>query len=299
VTSDDLPDISIIIPVFNQPTELLRCLRALEAQTYRDNRFEVVIVDNGSDQPIDELTEHFSFVRCIRESKPGSYAARNRGIAASRAALLGFTDADCVPAETWLERGVRALQRLSGPGIVAGKIELTFSDPRKRTAAELFETVFGFPQKTYVEWGFAVTANLFTTRATVNRVGVFDETLMSGGDLEWGHRLRAQGLAQEYADDVRVFHDARRTLGQLCRKSVRVAGGVQQVAEQRGRGTAGLLGHAAKQLVQLRAIRAHLSDERLGTISRKVRFAGVVWIVELLRTFERYRIHYGGTPKRT
>jgi hypothetical protein len=182
---------------------------------------------------------------------------------------------------------------------VAGKIELTFGDPSKRTAAELFESVFGFPQKTYVEWGFAVTANLFTTRATVTRVGLFDERLLSGGDLEWGHRLRALGLAQEYADDVRVFHDARGTLGELLEKSVRVAGGVQQMAEQRGRGTAGLLGHAVRQLVLLRAIRAHLSDERLGTFGRKLRFAGVVWLVELVRILERYRVHYGGTPRRT
>jgi glycosyltransferase involved in cell wall biosynthesis len=296
---DGCPDVSIIIPVFNQADELLRCLRALEAQTYRDSRFEVIIVDNGSDPPIDRLTELFPFARCIREPKPGQFAARNRGIEASRAELLGFTDADCVPADTWLERGVRAVQRLSGPGSVAGKIELTFHDPKKRTAAELFESVLAFRQKSYVEWGFGATANLFTTRATMDRVGLFDERLMSGGDAEWGRRLRPQGLAQEYADDVRVVHGARLTLGQLFQKAVRVAGGIQQTAEQEGRGTAGLLDHAFQELVRLRAIRAHLSDERLGTIGRKLRFAGVVWVRELVHTFERYRVHYGGTPWRT
>jgi len=238
-------------------------------------------------------------VSCIREPKPGSYAARNRGIEASRAEVLGFTDADCVPADTWLERGVRAVQRLSGPGSVAGKIEITFHDPEKRTAAELFESVVAFRQKSYVEWGFAVTANLFTTRATVDCVGLFDERLMSGGDIEWGRRLRAQGLTLEYADDARVLHVARRTLGELCRKAVRVAGGVQQAAEQKGRGTAGLLGDTVQQLLELRAIRAHGSDERLGTIGRKLRFAAVVCVVALVSTFERYRVHHGGTPWRT
>ena len=299
MTSDERPDVSIIIPVFNQPNELLRCLRALEAQTYRDRRFEVVVVDNGSDPSVGQLTEPFSFARCIREPKPGQFAARNRGIEASRAELLGFTDADCVPADNWLERGVRAVQRLTGPGSVAGKIELTFHDSKKRTAAELFESVLGFRQKTYVEWGFCATSNLFTTRATMDRVGLFDERLMSGGDAEWGRRLRAHGLAQEYADDVRVFHDARRTLGQLCQKAVRVAGGVQQTAEQEGRGTAGLLDHAIHELVRLPTSRAHLSDERLGTIGRKLRFAGVVWVRELVHTIERYRVHYGGRPWRT
>ena len=65
------------------------------------------------------------------------------------------------------------------------------------------------------------------------------------------------------------------------------------------RGTEGLLRHAVRELIQLRTIRAHMSDERLGTIDRKLRFAGVAWMVELVRTLERYRVHYGGAPRRT
>jgi GT2 family glycosyltransferase len=299
VSSEARPDVTIIIPVFNQAEELRRCLHALETQTYPCSRFEVVVVDNGSAAPVSEMTESFPFARCIREEKPGSYTGRNRGIVASRAELLCFTDADCVPTATWLERGIRAIQRLPGPGGVGGQVKLAYHDATKRTAAELFESVFAFRQKKYFEWGFAATANLFTTRATFDRVGLFDERLMSGGDLEWGHRLRARGLAQDYADDVCVVHDARQTLGQLLRKTVRVAGGLQQIAEQQGRGTTGLLRHAVRELIQLRTIRAHMSDERLGTIDQKLRFAGVAWVVEIVRTLERYRVHYGGAPRRT
>ena len=117
--------------------------------------------------------------------------------------------------------------------------------------------------------------------------------------MDWGQRVRSQGLSQEYADDVRVSHEARRTLGQLFRKTVRVAGGLQQRADQRGEGTSGLLVRASQQLVQLRHIRDHISDKRLGSLSKKLRFAAVAWFVELLRTLERYRVHYGGTPRRT
>jgi hypothetical protein len=78
-----------------------------------------------------------------------------------------------------------------------------------------------------------------------------------------------------------------------------VAGGIQQTAEQESRGTAGLLDHAVQDLLELKAIRARHSDERLGTIGRKLRFAGVVCVVALVRALERYRVHYGGTPWRT
>ena len=293
------PHVSIIIPVFNQGQELLRCLHALARQTYRDGGFEVIVVDNGSQPPICDVTGAFSFVRCVSEPKPGSYAARNRGVQASSGVILGFTDADCVPADTWIERGVGAVHDLHGDGMVGGRIEPTFDDPGKPTAAELYDTVCGYLQASFLKWGFAATANLFTTRATVDAVGPFDERLMSGGDMEWGQRLRSRGLAQQYADDVEIFHPARRTLGELFRKVVRVAGGNQQLADRRGEGTADVSSYAWQQLVHFRRIRANLADPRLESLGRKIRFAAVVWIVDLLRTVERYRVHCGGRPWRT
>jgi GT2 family glycosyltransferase len=293
------PDISIIIPVFNQRESLHRCLRALAAQTYPCSRFEVVVVDNESSSPVADMVESFPFARCIRERKPGSYAARNRGIVESRADLLAFTDADCVPTKTWLERGVRTIRGLPGAGGIGGRIELTFQEAQQRTAAELYESIFGLRQERYVGWGFAATANLLTTRNTFNRVGLFDERLMSGGDVKWGHCVRAQGLSLNYAGDVCVVHPARRTLRQLCQQTVRVAGGLQQIAEEhQGGTTAGLLLNAVRELILLRSIRTHISDDILGAIDQRVRFACTVWMVELVRTLERYRVHYGGTPRR-
>jgi GT2 family glycosyltransferase len=299
VTSQQPPAASIIIPVFNQRQELMACLRALERQTCQPGRFEVVVVDNGSDPPIGSISETFAFARCVGEPTPGSYAARNRGIASSRAAVLGFTDADCLPAEDWIECGIRAVQRLPDAGLVGGKIELIFRDPERLTTAELFESVVAFPQASYVRWGFSATANLFTTRAAFDAVGLFDERLMSGGDMEWGQRLRARGLSQLYADDVRVSHPARHTLRQLLTKSKRVAGGVQQVADQRGEGIKGLRAHAVRQLIQLRRVRNNLSHPRLDTLGRKARFTMTMWLVELLQAVERYRVHDRGGVKRT
>jgi GT2 family glycosyltransferase len=299
VIAEPPPEASIIIPVFNQRPELIACLRALERQTCPPRRFEVVVVDNGSDPPIGSMSDTFSFARWVYEPTPGSYAARNRGVASSRAALLGFTDADCLPAPDWIERGIRAVQSLPGAGMVAGKIELTFRDPERLTTAELFESVVGFPQATYIKWGFSATANLFTTRAAFDTVGPFDERLMSGGDMEWGQRLRARGLSQVYADDVRVSHPARHTLRHLLSKSRRVAGGLQQVADARGEGTNGLLAHALRQLIQLKRVRTNLSHQRLDTLGRKARFTMTMWLVELLQTAERYRVHHRGGVKRT
>jgi glycosyltransferase involved in cell wall biosynthesis len=293
-----MPRVSVIVPVFNQGDDLLHCLAALERQTYPADRFEVIVVDNGSDPPIGLAAGRFPCVRVIAEPAPGSYAARNRGIEASHGELLAFTDADCLPAPDWIECGVRAVQRLPRAGMVAGEIELTFRDPDKRTAVELFETILGLRQQLFLTWGFGATANLFTSRATVDQIGPFDHRLKSGGDMEWGQRLRAAGLAQEYGPDARVFHPARRTLAQIWKKSIRVAGGFQQVADQRGEGLSGLLANAVRQLILLRHIRAHIADPRLGTVENRLKFASVLWLVELVRMCERCRVHWGGRPAR-
>jgi glycosyltransferase involved in cell wall biosynthesis len=296
---DALPAVSIVIPVFNQREELLRCLRALSLQTYPADRFEVIVIDNGSEVPVASPSETFPRVRCLLEPKPGSYAARNRGIEASRGQIVGLTDADCVPAPDWIAQGVEAVTKLGGPGMIGGRIELTLDDAGNPTTAELFESVLGFPQETYIKWGFAATANVFTTRSTFDVTGLFDERLLSGGDMEWGQRVRDLNLPQTYAEQVRVRHAARRSVRELLRKARRVAGGVQQVAQHRGTGTSGLRSRAVRQLLLLGRIRANLGHQQLDTFGKKLRFAGAVWLIELVHVLERYRVHFGGTAGRT
>jgi glycosyltransferase involved in cell wall biosynthesis len=57
VSRNQTPRVSIIIPVFNQVKELSACLRALEGRTYQDGRFEVIVVDNGSNPPIRDVED--------------------------------------------------------------------------------------------------------------------------------------------------------------------------------------------------------------------------------------------------
>lgn len=288
--------VSVIIPTFNQHSELARCLAALSRQTYPAHRFEVIVVDNDSKPPLAQ--DDVPYVRLVRERKPGSYAARNRGILTARGDVLAFTDADCIPRADWIEQGVAAVECIGARGIVGGRIDTVVRDLDRPTAAEIVDSVLAFPQERYVAAGFAVTANLFTTKATFDRVGHFNETLMSGGDVEWGGRVRQDGLPIVYAAEVAVSHHARRTVGQLWRKSRRVAGGVQQIAQRRGRGTRDIATQALQQLILLRRIREHLNHHALVTLDRKLKFAATVWSVDLLHTLERCRVQLGGTASR-
>lgn len=227
----DAPMVSIVIPVFNDWERLEACLEALERQTYPVDRFEVLVVDNGSDSAVPDGTARYVNVTVLHEPKPGSYAARNRGLASAVGEVLAFTDSDCVPRADWLERGVARLRTTENPGFVGGKIELFFRNPRRPNAAEIYESVVAFPQEIEVTRGRrSVTANMMTLRSVLDEVGTFDDRLRSGGDLELTRRISDAGFEATYGDDVVVRHPARASLAELFRKQRRVARGQYELA---------------------------------------------------------------------
>lgn len=63
--------------------------------------------DNGSHVDIAQICERFDGrVVCVREARPGSYAARNAGLHVARGDVYAFTDADCIPTPDWLTTGL-------------------------------------------------------------------------------------------------------------------------------------------------------------------------------------------------
>ena len=87
-----------------------RCLAALASQSYPSDRYEVIIVDNGSTDRSLEIAKSHAGVKVLSEPRRGPYNARNRGIAASRGETLAFTDADCVADADWLSEIAGAME---------------------------------------------------------------------------------------------------------------------------------------------------------------------------------------------
>src|ERR1044072_31217 len=106
--------VSVIVPVWNDAARLDACLRALDMQTYPCELYEIVVVDNDSDEAVGPVVESHGRARLVHEARPGSYAARNTGLAHARGEILAFTDADCLPVEDWIERGVERLKQSGG-----------------------------------------------------------------------------------------------------------------------------------------------------------------------------------------
>lgn len=253
-----LPFVSVIVPVYNGAAFLPRCLAALEKQNYPAESYETLVVFNGGPCCVDANGPR-SAVRFLQERTPGSYAARNRGIFNARGSVLAFTDVDCIPDPNWLKNGVQALTENPGCGFVGGKIEIVPKLSARLSLVERYEKNNYFLQRLYVNQSqFAATANMFTTREVIDRVGMFNWNLKSGGDKEWGGRVSSLGLQGFYEPAALVRHDAR-SLGALLRKARRIAGGVvDRQRLHRGQGMIGNRGFVSDYIEEHQNLRGRL-----------------------------------------
>lgn len=297
------PFVSVIIPVLNDLERLQICLDALEKQTYPKILYEVIVVDNGSLEKINDTVCNFSKARMTNEKRPGSYAARNKGISIARGDVIAFTDSDCIPAPDWIEKGVNNLLSVSNCGLVGGNVKVFTKNPYNPTAVELFETVVAFPQKHNVHSKkYGATANAFTLRRVIEKVGVFDDKLKSGGDVEWGQRVFSNGYTLVYADDAFVAHPARYSVNELYIKHCRTVGG--DYARVKTKSSYPLINILNSLVIGLMppviTVFRICSDEkfkRLKGIKQKCKVILVFLFVRYVRVWERVRLLLGGKPK--
>ena len=217
------PFVSVVIPVYNDAQRLKICLETLEKQSYPQDRYEVIVVDNGSDERLEPIVSGYRQAKLTYEDYPTSYAARNQGISLAQGEIIAFTDADCIPKINWIEKGVSHLLKNHRCGLVAGNITLFFKDRNRPTAVELYERIYGFNQKDYVEReNFGATANVFTWKKVILKVGNFQGKLKSNGDRDWGNRVTSAGYHLIYADDAIIEHPARYSFQEIYQKTIRL-----------------------------------------------------------------------------
>ena len=282
--------VSIVVPVFNQWHLVPELLRCLEMQTFDHDAFEVLLVDNGSEY-IPPPTGEPRFVRRLVCSTPGSYAARNLGIAQARGAVVAFTDADCRPHPQWLQA---ALGRMQGSRmLLAGAIRIVPRDPGNPNRYEVYDMMLGMPQARYVRRGYAITANLFVPRAVLNELGGFDARRFSGGDAEFCRRARDAHIALEYVESAVVEHPARDSWAALATKVRRIKGGQLAAGPLRQKALYAVRAFLPPVRAWWRVLRASSFSwrHRIGSLFVQAR----LWLVEMA---EVLRLLLGRRPER-
>lgn len=94
--------VSVVIPVFNEESNMYDCLRALEKQVVKPH--EIIVVDNNSTDQTVAIASRFKGVTIISESKQGLSFGRNTGFEYATGDILARIDADSIVAPDWVKR---------------------------------------------------------------------------------------------------------------------------------------------------------------------------------------------------
>jgi GT2 family glycosyltransferase len=119
--------VSVVVPVFNQPEHVGRCVDALSYANSSAADFEVVVVDNGSNAHTRELLAgaeaRLPFLRVIRNAENRLFApACNQGAHASNGEVLVFLNSDTEVQPGWLEAGLARLRSSPRAGVVGARL---------------------------------------------------------------------------------------------------------------------------------------------------------------------------------
>ena len=225
--SSEYPFLSVIIPVYNDNTGLKKLLPTLMQQSYPQDKYEVIVVDNGSNQDVSEVTQHFEIKLLTENDIQSSYAARNKGIQHARGEVFVFIDSDCRATDDWLYEGIKKMHQ-AGSDLVGGNVVFSFSE--KKTSAEYYDVIIFLRMDEKVQRGICGGANMFVKSSVFDSIGMFPSNVKSGGDVFFTKKATISGFKLVYAPKAIVYHPARR-FWPLARKMFRVGKGKAKITK--------------------------------------------------------------------
>lgn len=201
------PKISVVVATHDRSQRLLALLDSLESQSVDASFYEVIVVDDGSHEPVESELKRVgagvgSIVRVIRRQRSGGPAtARNDGWRAARAQLVAFTDDDCEVSREWLERMLEASAQVPG-SIIQGRTEPIPRELDRIGPFSLTRQITGSGPLWFE------TCNILYPRELLEAVGGFDETFSEalGEDTDLGWRAMATGAGHHFRADAIVYH---------------------------------------------------------------------------------------------
>lgn len=210
------PSLSVLIPTYGRGPALGRLLGGLAAQTLAPYAFEVIVVDDGSPDPVTVDAGPLPYqLTVLRQDNAGPAAARNRGLERCRGELVLILNDDAVPSPDLLERHLAAHAELPEKCAVMGSFHFTEQARQSPFVRLLDETdlLFSFTKlehnKTY-PWQYFWTCNISLPTSAVREVGGFDAETFTAAiceDVELGYRLQQRGWQVVYREDCKAEHD--------------------------------------------------------------------------------------------
>lgn len=183
-----IPFVSVVVPFYNERRYLGRCIQAILAQDYPPDRYEIILVDDGSEDDSEKIARRQVDVRqgklpCTvyaRLRHCGLAAARNAGLSLAQGDIIAYVDGDALAEPGWLTGLVTSFGDDPRVGIVGGKINALNDEV---TFAEFIHWIHYFwPDRARGERILVVGTNMAFRRAVFERVGGFFTNFWQRGD---------------------------------------------------------------------------------------------------------------------
>jgi cellulose synthase/poly-beta-1,6-N-acetylglucosamine synthase-like glycosyltransferase len=185
---------------------------------YPVERFEVVIVDDGSVTPPRELVAQFGElvkVSLLVQGNKGPAGARNFGAIHARGQFLAFTDDDCEPDVGWL-RALASYFTRSPDRLVGGRtLNALPNNPYSETSQAIIEVVYTHFNTDPNDAHFFASNNFALSAVRFRELKGFDEKFTTSEDRDLCARWLAHGMGLTYAPEAVVYHAHHLTLRTL------------------------------------------------------------------------------------
>ena len=216
--------VSIIIPAYNEEKHIGQCLDSIFNLDYPRDKFEVIVIDNGSTDRTREIASSYD-VLLLQDSTKNVSGLRNLGARHARGDILAFVDADCVVARDWLTNAEKYFTDLS--------VAAWGSPPIPPESGTWVQKAWFYVRRNNkdtetVDW--LESMNLFVRKDLFDKVRGFDESLITCEDVDFSYRLSKYGKIIS-DESLKVIHlGEASTLREFFRKELwRGAGNLKGV----------------------------------------------------------------------
>ncbi|MHC4123082.1 MAG: glycosyltransferase family 2 protein [Planctomycetota bacterium] len=227
---DNLPFVSIIVPVYNGEKTLGGCIESLLSQSYPKNKYEIIIVDNNSKDRTAETIKKYPVKYVMEDKIQSSYAARNTGAEIAKGEAFAFFDADQIADKDWLIKLLRGWEQKEFGAFIGKVIRVNSKnnfmgkywqneDRLKNIDAKMVNS----KGENFIRFS---GGNTVCRKNVFEMLNGFDKNSFSLEDVAFGLRLQKQlRLSIKFNQDAIAYHMERNTLEALLGVECRVGFG--------------------------------------------------------------------------
>ncbi|MBC7805433.1 MAG: glycosyltransferase [Akkermansiaceae bacterium] len=223
---------SVVVPTYNRPEQLSHCLQALSALAYPKDRYEIIIVDDGSPAPANEqivraVSRHQEShpglcFRLLTQKNAGPATARNHGLREATGEFIAFTDDDCAPDPGWLTAFAQGFATNPQDMLGGRTINLLKNDPCAAASQVLMDYLYRCWNNPGTNRGatFFASNNIAFLATALRDLGGFDIgfPLAAAEDRDMCRRWLAAGRKMTYIADAVIGHFHGMSLGKFYRQ---------------------------------------------------------------------------------